>query len=220
VGTWEVGDRFGYAGLIPGFDYESAFGMPIEELLAQGGGSFTVEDEAPAPNQQLLYAASHAGTGDADGDMIADHFEEQFGLDPNNPDFDGDGITDGYELMVLHTDPTRVDSDFDGMNDDIEIAFGRDPTRADNPDGTGVSVPDSLMRDSDGDGIDDYGEELLGTNPLVADSDGDGVIDGAELMSGTDPLDPASGLPSDIGTDPLDSDSSLPSEVGSGPADA
>lgn len=46
--------------------------------------------------------------------------------------------------------------------------------------------------DSDGDGIPDLLELLIGTNPYNADSDGDGFPDGLELALGSDPLDPLS----------------------------
>jgi len=43
--------------------------------------------------------------------------------------------------------------------------------------------------DSDGDGLSDSDEIVLGTNPLRPDTDGDGALDGAEGAAGTDPLD-------------------------------
>ncbi len=46
--------------------------------------------------------------------------------------------------------------------------------------------------DSDGDGICDADERILGTNPFLMDSDGDGYPDGLELALGSDPLDPKS----------------------------
>jgi uncharacterized repeat protein (TIGR01451 family) len=46
--------------------------------------------------------------------------------------------------------------------------------------------------DSDGDGLCDSDEVIIGTNPYVADSDGDGCPDGLELALGSDPLDPNS----------------------------
>jgi Bacterial TSP3 repeat len=48
----------------------------------------------------------------------------------------------------------------------------------------------AALIDSDGDGLSDEEERLLGTNPLLADSDGDGFDDLEELLAGTDPLDP------------------------------
>ena len=46
--------------------------------------------------------------------------------------------------------------------------------------------------DSDGDGICDVDELIIGTNPYLADTDGDGYPDGLELMLGSDPLNPKS----------------------------
>ena len=44
--------------------------------------------------------------------------------------------------------------------------------------------------DSDGDGLTDTEEEVLGTDPLSTDTDGDGWTDGVEDNSYTDPTDP------------------------------
>lgn len=54
-------------------------------------------------------------------------------------------------------------------------------------DGT-ISVLLNQGRDSDGDGLSDAEEALLGTDPGVPDTDRDGLADGEELMVGTDPL--------------------------------
>jgi YD repeat-containing protein len=44
--------------------------------------------------------------------------------------------------------------------------------------------------DSDGDGLSDAQEILIGTDPFNPDTDGDGFSDGVEVASGSDPLDP------------------------------
>ncbi|MCB0345156.1 MAG: SBBP repeat-containing protein [Bdellovibrionales bacterium] len=49
--------------------------------------------------------------------------------------------------------------------------------------------------DSDGDGLTDAQEILLGTDPNNPDSDGDGVEDGQEVTDGSDPLDSGSAIP-------------------------
>jgi hypothetical protein len=52
---------------------------------------------------------------------------------------------------------------------------------------------DASMPDSDGDGMDDWTELAVGSNPLMPDTDGDGCRDGIEhrhRASGMDPLDP------------------------------
>jgi hypothetical protein len=52
---------------------------------------------------------------------------------------------------------------------------------------------DPFNPDTDGDGLSDYDEIFVyHTNPLVPDSDGDGFSDGDEVLFGSDPLDPNS----------------------------
>ncbi len=50
--------------------------------------------------------------------------------------------------------------------------------------------------DTDGDGVGDQSEEVLGTSPTNPDTDGDGLSDFAEIQQGTDPLD---GVPAATG---------------------
>jgi cell wall-associated NlpC family hydrolase len=196
----EAGDRFQYGGMIPGLDY---------------GGGFTFNpvpaEPTVVPFDPLTYAAQNRGAVDTDRDMLPDHFEIKYMLDPNLPDTDGDGITDGYELIVLGTKAMRADTDFDQMTDDLELALGFDPLVADNPDpNVPLAVPDALMIDTDGDGLTDWGEERAGTNPLNPDTDADRILDGDELALGSDPLSPGGaspgGDPSPFAPNPLEPD--------------
>lgn len=75
----------------------------------------------------------------------------RFGLDPDDPDTDGNGVKDGDE-----------DPDGDGVSTRIEALLGTDPERADS-DGDGI--PDGL-EDSDGDGGTDALEALRGSDPF------------------------------------------------------
>ena len=50
------------------------------------------------------------------------------GEDLNTADFDGDGISNLDEISVYHTDPLNPDTDGDGMPDGWEILYGLDPT--------------------------------------------------------------------------------------------
>jgi len=54
------------------------------------------------------------------------------------------------------------------------------------------NIADNLMsKDTDNDGLSDYSENQLGTNPLIVDSDNDGLSDGQEVNTyGTNPLSP------------------------------
>ena len=49
-----------------------------------------------------------------------------------------------------------------------------------------------VCTDTDGDGLCDSDELIIGTNPFLADTDGDGYPDGLELILGSDPLNPKS----------------------------
>jgi hypothetical protein len=85
-------------------------------------------------------------------------------------DFDGDGVSNRFEVEVEMSDPLDAashggDSDMDGLPDGWEREFFGNLTH----DGT---------LNSDGDGLSDAQEWELGTNPLLTDSDGDGAADG------------------------------------------
>src|SRR5215471_5382226 len=90
---------------------------------------------------------------DPDHDGLTNLEEFQQGTDPNNPDTDGDGVSDGDEVHKYHTDPLNPDTDGDGLSDGDEIRLGTNP----------------LNPDTDGDGIPDGIEVKLGLNPLVPD---------------------------------------------------
>jgi hypothetical protein len=64
---------------------------------------------------------------DADGDGLADLYEQSEGLDPANRDMDGDGLGDGDELRVYGTDPKKADTDGDGFTDPAELQGGYEP---------------------------------------------------------------------------------------------
>jgi hypothetical protein len=95
--------------------------------------------------------------------------------------------------LVLEADPSEVytggflyyqidvydiqDSDLDGLSDAYEEANGLDPTEF------------STGGDPDGDGLSNFMEFILATDPQEADTDGDGASDRREYDAGTDPLD-------------------------------
>ena len=94
-------------------------------------------------------------------------------------DQDGDGLTNGAERGVYHTNPWRADSDRDGDDDYAEVVYGSDPIDP----GDGV--------DDDGDGLYQIYEDLQGTRDVNADTDGDGWTDYEEYVYNTDATDPS-----------------------------
>ncbi len=150
-------------------------------------------------------------TTDFDGDGLTD-YDEYFTYltDPADPDTDGDGVPDGWEVH-FGLDPLiladgGVDADVDGLTNLEEYQFST------NYFGTIGFVPadglDPTVSDTDSDNLLDGAEVLVhGTDPLLADTDGDGMPDGWEQQYAPtlDPLaDDASADPDGDGLTNLD----------------
>jgi hypothetical protein len=163
-----------YASSNPGFATVSTDGMVT--AMATGRVFVTARNEGAAATIEILVKGpiSTVGDGIPDSWKIAHGFSitdpgvagadpdhdgltnlEEFlaGTDPNNPDTDGDGLSDGDEVHKFHTNPLKADTDGDGIPDGLEIKLGTNPN---NP-------------DTDGDGIPDGIELQLGLDPLVPD---------------------------------------------------
>lgn len=97
---------------------------PLNPLAADTDGDRVIDGAECALGSNPGSAASRPAVGgaDTDRDGLSDAFEASIGGNPNNPDSDGDGITDGVEYKGYGTSPIVVDSDGDGCSDGREIA--------------------------------------------------------------------------------------------------
>jgi hypothetical protein len=86
-------------------------GIPVSWLLLHGH----------KPNDPLV------AQEDPDRDGLTNLQEFQAGTDPNNPDTDGDGLSDGDEVNKYHTNPLLPDTDGDGIPDGLEVQTGTNP---------------------------------------------------------------------------------------------
>ena len=145
--------------------YEVGVSPPLADLAG---------NPLPAPVAWRFWVL---GAVDSDGDGVPDNIEAVLGLNPSNPDTDGDGILDGDE-----------DFDGDGLGTAFELYHWYDPRLRDT-DGNGVNDEDE---DPDVDGVINRDEARLGLNPRHPDSDGDGWDYSGEMADGTNPADSGS----------------------------
>ena len=187
-GDWHIGSKLGSQNYNP-----STKGMH----LVSGSHDYPVSQIAVT---QSLLEFSHAGgqigvynnwPTNSHADLV---YTLQFAEPLNQPDSDGDGLSDALEIggwrdgtgKVHYTNATNPDSDGDGLSDGFEAG----PLMRSALDGSKYFklVSDPNDTDSDSDGLNDYMEVGdLETNPLNEDTDGDGLPDVMEWNAGTDP---------------------------------
>ncbi|MGK0187645.1 MAG: hypothetical protein ACI9R3_003433 [Verrucomicrobiales bacterium] len=181
-------------------------------------------NEVLSEDQIGLLAAGESPIGatleDTDGDGMPDFYEEANELDPDVNDADLDKDEDGLtnlEEFNARTKANNPDTDGDTLSDKVESNTGI-YVSAEN---TGT---DPRRSDTDRDGLPDnvetntkvfVSETDRGTDPLKEDTDGDGFSDGREVDLGTDPLLASSvpGVPS-LGVDLIGMDLTDPEDDG------
>ncbi len=165
-------------------------------------------DHDGLPDAVELAIGTNPNDPDSDDDGVIDGNEPNWSddtdgdglINPLDPDSDNDGLFDGTEAgitmpssgtdlaanhFIADADPTthtkvlNPDTDHGGIKDGAED-FNRngriDPGELD----PNLKSDDLTSLDTDGDGLPDALEIMIGSNPNDADSDDDGVIDGAE----------------------------------------
>ena len=175
-------------GIEDGYNPAWANGLEFDKLVHNG---WVDGDGAPLdPSENNPHARGAWPNGRVDDG------ETWLETDPNNPDTDGDGLSDGHgedEDLDGHitgdsnrdrshdpgeewteTDPLNRDTDGDGLLDGWEVANGLDPldNGTDNlrtPDPVDGSANEKPGGDPDGDGFTNTQEQSSGTRPLIDD---------------------------------------------------
>lgn len=79
------------------------------------------------PVTSPVVATSTSTIVDTDKDGLSDTREQELGTDARNPDTDGDGLTDGDEVLKYGTNPLKMDTDGDTYSDGLEVKGGFNP---------------------------------------------------------------------------------------------
>ena len=158
-----------------------------EEITGTDDPSTTLVPTGMSDENDPCDPDSSGGTCDPDNDGLTNDEEIAAGTDPNNPDSDGDGLNDGEEVNGVD-DPSTT----------LTPTSTSDPLNPCDPD----DFFPGCQTDSDGDGVFDAQENVLGTDPNNPDTDGDGATDGEEVNGTDDPSTPYN--PNGTTSDPLD----------------
>ena len=153
----EVKDGTEYVYAISESDAKAKYVFYVEAETADGEQTVS-NDVTLRRNSDGSYTFSDI---DSDRDGLDDLEEISRKTDRLNPDTDGDGLKDGYEVNQGSTDPLTADTDENGTPDGAE--------------------------DFDGDGIPTQQENRYRANPYSGDTDEDGFPDSYEIMNGMNP---------------------------------
>lgn len=163
----------------------------LERMAEIGGGSFR-DFRNNEPINFLAFNYGQVRRRFELKELVASNFSAPPGSPVGVADSDGDGLLDTEEDQE-RTDANRMDTDGDGFSDGVEVLFRRqgvtfNPIGFALPDGGGLDpgCPPALRGvDSDCDGLLDCDEQFIGTTATLADSDRDGIPDGVEWRGGT-----------------------------------
>ncbi|GEM_PF-3488682 len=110
-------------------------------------------------SEEYFKEEAQSDENDSDNDDLNTETENEYGTDPEKRDTDGDGLTDGEEVLTYKTDPLKTDTDGDGYPDQMEVYTGHDPNqipstsdsaedladRVDNYEAAGLDSVDALL---------------------------------------------------------------------------
>ena len=148
-------------------------GDGLSDVAEINGWTVTVIDGYG--NMTTRHVTSDPNNPDTDGDGLTDAEENTYQLDPGNLDTDSDGINDYDELNVYMTNPTSLDSDCDCRGFVVNTQVGLvtyengtcDPSMYDGAEVANSTSPTNS--DTDGDALSDWYERYHHLQPRVAD---------------------------------------------------
>lgn len=154
----------------------SGAGLNPGTYTAQG----QVSHDGVGANPITIPAVATITALDTDGDLIPDSYEIANDLNPlvddTTLDRDDDSLTNLQEYQ-LGTLANQHDTDGDGLSDGWEILYGYFALVNNETDADQTNDPDD---DPDSDGLLNSAEDQIGTNPNSEDTDGDGFSDQVE----------------------------------------
>jgi len=162
--------------------------------------SYPVDGANAWDMDEHIIHGTHPADPDTDGDGMWDGWEIHYGLQPGNGsdqygDADGDALIN-YLEFVHDTDPTSNDTDGDGMQDGWEVEYALDPKN-----------PLDAVGDLDGDLLTNLEEYGYLTNPRDADTDRDAITDFEEVQGNW--YVTADGRTTRYATDPTSADTDM-----------
>ena len=139
---------------------ESAWECQTTNLILTNGVGVWVDSNISSYARVRFYGV--ANRTDTDEDGLTDGAEKfVYHTDPDEPDTDGDELGDYEEVVTYETNPLNPDTDGDGLSDGWETQNNLNPNSA-------VGV-DGANGNPDGDGLSNAEEQDLDTNPQVHD---------------------------------------------------
>lgn len=127
--------------------YDSTIHQPLETTFVFDVWPGTIDDLRALTLQpatdgsngyRLAWDTTFPTLADADGDGLRSQALNGPDPDDSNPDSDGDGLPDAFEVATAGFDPTLGDTDCDGLTDYWELFYGTNPARPDS-DGDGLT---------------------------------------------------------------------------------